>query len=109
MTKRCTSLGIPFHTVAKENHRAILNELFHHNLNKDEKFYQANRESLDQWTMGVLLALYGRNASPVDGRFLTTSLAAKGREFDFTIGMAETPPKGFEGTNSAEWLLQHIE
>jgi hypothetical protein len=109
MTKMCTNLGIPFHTVAKENHKAILNERFHGYLNKVEKIHQADCESLDQWTMGVFFALYGWNASPVDGTNITRSLAAKGREFHFPIDVAETPPKGFEGTNTAEWLLQHIE
>jgi hypothetical protein len=111
MTKMCTNLGIPFHTVAKENHKkAILNKRFHRYLNKVEKIHQARCESLDQWTMGVFFALYGWNASPVDGTNITSSLATKGRKFHFPIlNVAEPPPKGFEGTNSAKWLLQHIE
>jgi hypothetical protein len=35
MTKMCTSLGIPYPTVAKENHKAILNEPFHTNDSTD--------------------------------------------------------------------------
>jgi hypothetical protein len=40
----------------------------------------------------------------MDGTNITTSLAAKGSEFNFTTSVAEIPPKGFEGKNSAEWL-----
>ena len=109
MTQMCTSLGIPYHTVAKENHKAILNERFHRYLNKVAKIHQADWESLDEWAMGVFFSLYGWNASPVDGTNITRSVAAKGREFNFPIDLAETPPEGFQGTNSAEWLLQHIE
>jgi hypothetical protein len=35
-------------------------------------------------------------------------VAAIGRKFIFPLNLAETPPEGFQGTNSAEWLLQHI-
>jgi hypothetical protein len=92
MTKMCTNLGIIFHTVAKENHKAILNEHFHRYLNKVKKIHQADCKSLDQWIMGVFFALYGWNASPVDGTNVTRSLAAKGRGFHFPINVVEPPP-----------------
>jgi hypothetical protein len=109
MIKMCTSLGIPYHTVAKENHKAILNKQFHRYLNKVTKIHQANYKSLDQWTMGVFFSLYGWNTSPVNGTNITRLVAAKGRKCNFPINLAETLPEGFQGTNSAEWLLQHME
>jgi hypothetical protein len=109
LTEMCTSIGVPFHRVANGNHKAILNERFHRYLNKVQKIHQTDCKYLDQWVMELFFALYGWNASPVDGTNITRSLAAKGREFHFPIDLAETPPKGFEGTDTTEWLLQHIE
>jgi hypothetical protein len=81
LTEMCTSLGVPFHRVANENHKAILNEQFRPYLNKVQKIHQANCESLDQWVMGLFFALYGWNASPVDGTNIMRSLAAKKSTF----------------------------
>jgi hypothetical protein len=79
VNEMCTSLGIPYHMVAKEDHKAILKEQFHRYLNEVTKIHQADCESLDQCTMGVFFSLYGWNASPVDGINITLLVAAKGR------------------------------
>jgi hypothetical protein len=52
--------------------------------------------------MRLFFALYSWNASPVDGTNISRLLAAKGREFHFPIDLAETPPQGFEGTDTTK-------
>jgi hypothetical protein len=48
MTNMCISFGIPYHKVAKENYKAILNKQFHcRYLNKVAKIHQSDSKSLD--------------------------------------------------------------
>ena len=64
--------------VAPENHKAIRNEHFHRYLNKVEQINTADQGSFHQWMQGVLFALYGWNASPIDGTDVGRAFVAIG-------------------------------
>ena len=81
-------LLIPVHSVAPENHKAIRNERFHQYLNKVQKINMADKGSFHQWIQGVMFALYGWNAAPIDGMDVSWSFVAVGREFPFPIDMS---------------------
>ena len=60
------TLIIPVHTVARGNHKTIRNEGFHRYLNKVQNINTSDKGSLNQWSQGVLFALYAWNTGPVD-------------------------------------------
>jgi hypothetical protein len=103
-------LHIPFHRVAKENHKAVLNESFHRYLNKVEKIHVNECESLDQYVMGALFALYAWNPAPCDGTNIPRCFAAKGRDFPLPIDLANNIPTSQEtGEQNTTQLTQHLE
>ena len=106
----CELLAISYHVVSKENHKAILNERYHHYLNKVEKIHAADCQSLAQWRMGSSFAVYAWNASPIDGTNIIRSFAAVGREFLFPIDVSDSDvvPKRLR-TSTGDASLQHIE
>ena len=62
----------------------------------------ADRGSFHQWMQGVLFALYGWNASPVDGTDVGRAFIAIRQEFPFPIDMSlETPPNEAVGEGQA--------
>ena len=61
------ALLILIHAVARGNHKEIRNEGFHRYFNKVHKINSVDKVSLNQWSQGVLFALYTWNADPVDG------------------------------------------
>ena len=52
------NIPIPLHAVARDNHKAIINEWFHSYLNKVHKINSEKKVSLRQLLLGVLFALY---------------------------------------------------
>ena len=47
------ALLIPVHAVTKGNHKAIINEGFHHYLNKVQNIKLADKGTLQKWLQGV--------------------------------------------------------
>ena len=79
------TLQIPVHTIARGNHKAIKNWVFHRYLNKVQKIKSADKGSLHQWLQGIFSALYAWNVGPVDGTDISLSVVYIGREFPFPI------------------------
>ena len=98
------NLGIHIEVVASENHKAVRNERFHRYLNRVQRINTADTGSFFQWKQGVMFALYGWNAGPIDGTDIPRSVGAIGREFPFPIDIQNRPDvvNGFEGGNAAD-------
>jgi hypothetical protein len=75
------NLGIPVEAVSKGNHKAVRNERFHRYLNKVETINTADTDSYVQWKQGVVFAVYGWNAGPIDSTNIPRSVGAMGTEF----------------------------
>ena len=101
------SLGVPVIAVAKENHRAVRNEIFHKYLNKVQQLHAADKGSLQEWRLGTKFAVYSWNASPVDGTDIERSVAAIGRSFPFPVDIAQAPAGLHEGGDEHN-LLEHV-
>ena len=56
-----------YHAVSKGNHKAVMVERFHRYLNKIQKLHAADCETIDDWLIGMVFAVYGWNAAPIDG------------------------------------------
>jgi hypothetical protein len=100
------NLGIPVEAVSKGNHKAIRNERFHRYLNKVKTINTADTDSYVQWKQGVVFAVYGWNAGPIDGTNIPRSVGAMGREFPFPIDLERAPrvDNGFEGHNALDYI-----
>ena len=82
------TLLIPVHSVARGNHKAIINKGFCRYLNKAQKMNSADQGSIHQWLQGVVFALYTCNEGPVDGTDISQSVVYIIREFPFTIDLS---------------------
>ena len=91
LTAMCQLLSIPCVAAAPQNHRTVQIERFFGYLNRVERITAANTQSFTAWLQGVLFAIYGWNATPVDGTNLVRSFVAKGRIFPFPINLALNP------------------
>ena len=60
------TLLISVHSVARGNHKPIINEGFHRYLNKVQKIKPAYKGRFRQWLQCVFFTLYAWNAGPVD-------------------------------------------
>ena len=60
-------LLVPGHSVARGNHKAVINEGFHRYLNKVHKIHLPEKSSVHQWLQGVFFIMYSWNSVPVDG------------------------------------------
>ena len=109
LLRMCALLGIPHHTVAKENHRAILCERFHRYLNKVEVINAAECASFQEWVQGSLLALYAWNAAPVDGTNVCRSVSAIGRKFPFPIDVEKQAVVPRLHSSSAAQVIDHMD
>ena len=98
---------MPVIAVAKENHRAVRNEIFHKYLNKVQQLHATNKSSLQEWRLGTKFAVYSWNASPVDGTDIERSVAAIGRSFPFPVDIAQAPAGLNEGGDEHN-LLEHV-
>ena len=105
----CESVGIACHTASPGNHRAVLNERFHRCLNKAQKLHAADCQSLTEWIMGTLFALYAWNASPTDGTNIIRSFAAKGREFPFPIDLPDSNTAPREHVCKGDQVISHVD
>ena len=104
----CNGVGIPFYTVSRGNHKAILCERFHRYLNKVQRIHATNCETFQEFAFGTVFAVYAWNAAPVDGTNITRSYAAIGREFPFPIDLEREPLVPREHHSQGEQTLQHI-
>ena len=105
----CSSMGLPFYTVSRGNHKAILCERFNRYLNKVQRIHAANCETFQDFAIGTIFAVYAWNASPVDGTNVIRAYAAIGREFPFPIDFERDPIVPRETQNQGEQTLNHID
>ena len=70
LLQMCKSLGVPVVTVAKENHLAVQNEIFHKYLNNVQQLHVADKPSLQEWRLGNKCVVYSWNASTVDNTYI---------------------------------------
>ena len=105
----CTGIGLPFYTVSRGNHKAILCERFNRYLNKVQRIHAADCETYQDFAIGTIFAVYAWNAAPVDGTNIIRSYAAIGREFPFPIDIEREPIIPRENQNTGEQTLNHIE
>jgi hypothetical protein len=108
LQKVCDTLGVQYHTVAKENHKAILTERFHRYLNKVQRIHAADCRTIDDWIVGTSLAVYGWNSAPVDGTDIVRSFAAMGREYPFPIDAKLEMRAETNNANEGEMVVAHI-
>jgi len=100
-------LQIPVEPVARENHKAVRNERFHHYLNKVQHINTADMMSLSQWKQGTLFSLYGWNVAPIDGTDVPRSVAAVGRDFPFPINLS--PAMASDGSSKGQNALDYLD
>lgn len=108
LTATCASMGLPFYTVSRGNHKAILCERFHRYLNKVQRIHATNCETFQDFAIGTIFAVYAWNAAPVDGTNITRGYAAIGRDFPFPIDIEREPIVEREAQNQGEQVLTHI-
>ena len=106
--RMCGQLGIPFHTVTRENHRAILCERFHKFLNKVQRIHLRQCCSMDEWIKGTLFAVYAWNSAPIDGTNIVRSVAAIGRDFPFPIDTEQDRIATPTHANTGHQILDHV-
>jgi hypothetical protein len=101
--KTFENLGIHVEVVSRENHKAVCNKRFHRYLNRVQQINTAETGSFFQWRQGVLFALYGWNAGPIDGTNILRLVGAIERDFPFPLDTQTRPTvlNGFEGANAA--------
>lgn len=105
----CNSMGLPFYTVSRGNHKAILCERFHRYLNKVQRIHAANCETHQEFILGTIFAVYAWNAAPVDGTNIVRSFAAMGREFPFPVDFEKEPITTRDHVNQGEQTIRHVE
>ena len=106
----CAVLMVEFHAVSRGNHKAVLSERFHRYLNKVQKIHAADCETIDDWLLGIGFALYGWNASPVDGTDIPRCFAALGREFPFPLETRlNRPVSRVNNSNQGELVSEHVD
>ena len=106
--RMCGTLGIPFHAVTRENHRAILCERFHRFLNKVQRIHLRQCCSMDEWIKGTLFAVYAWNSAPVDGTNIVRSVAAIARDFPFPIDTEQDQIATPAHSNTGQQILDHV-
>jgi hypothetical protein len=109
LVKTCDAVGIKYHAVSRENHKAVLVERFHRYLNKVQKIHAMDCETFDDWLIGTIFAIYAWNSAPVDGTDIVRSYAALGREFPFPIDTSVTTRQENDNTNYGELTIAHVE
>jgi hypothetical protein len=101
---------VEFHAVSRGNHKAVLSERFHRYLNKVQKIHAVDCETIDDWLLGIGFALYGWNASPVDGTDIPRCFAAMGRDFPFPLEVRlNRPVPRVNNSNQGELVSEHVD
>lgn len=84
-------------------------ERFHRYLNKIQKLHAADCETIDDWLIGMVFAVYGWNAAPIDGTNIIWSFAATGRDFPFPIDIHPGPTARPDNSNFGELAIAHVD
>jgi hypothetical protein len=109
MIALCNTMGIPYYTVSRGNHKAILVESFNRYMNKVQKIHAADCQSYQDSKFRTLFALYRWNAAPVDGTNIVRSMAAVNREFLFPIDIDLQETKINEHQSQTDQTERHME
>ena len=105
----CQNIGLPYYTVSKGNHKAILCERFHRYLNKIQRKHAADCETFQDFMFVTIFAVYAWNSAPVDGTNIVRSYAAIGREFPFPIDFEHEPIIPRDHDAQGQQTLEHID
>jgi hypothetical protein len=105
----CNALGLTYHTVSKENHKAILTERLHRYLNKVQRLHALDCAVIDDWVIGTTFGIYAWKSAPTDGTDIVRSYAAMGREFPFPIDNKLRSTDFSSNENHGELTVRHID
>lgn len=84
----CKVLGLKFHALAKNNHKAMRVERFNRFLNKVVTIESNNHDTNQMFAEAAHVAAYAWNLAPIDRTDIVCSYAAFGRVFRFPMDVA---------------------